>query len=112
MSLEQTEAESAAVATAPRVTLDSMVAKIALRQDATLAQVLTALGSPVPDETRVMSVCFLMMENGFTVIGKAAPAIAANYNAELGRKFAYEDAVRQLWPLEGYLLRERALAGW
>ena len=27
--------------------------------------------------------------------------------AELGRELAYEDAVRQMWPLMGYALRER-----
>jgi len=54
-----------------------------------------------------LSICILMMKNGFIVIGKSAPASAANYDAELGRKFAYEDAIRQLWPLMGFALRDR-----
>jgi hypothetical protein len=27
---------------------------------------------------------------------------AANFDAAKGRQFAYEDAVRQMWPLEAY----------
>ena len=34
-------------------------------------------------------------------------ADAENFDKELGKKFAYEDALRQMWPLEAYLLRER-----
>jgi len=32
---------------------------------------------------------------------------AANFDMNLGRKYAFEDAIRQIWPLEGYLLAER-----
>jgi hypothetical protein len=45
------------------------------------------------------------------VIGKSAPASPENFNAELGKKFAYEDAVRQLWPLMGFALRDRLERG-
>ena len=55
----------------------------------------------------LLSICILVLENGFTIIGKSAPAAAKNFNAVLGRRLAYDDAIRQLWPLEGYLLRER-----
>jgi len=48
--------------------------------------------------------------NGFTLIGKSAPASPDNFDPVLGRKLAYEDAVRQLWPLMGYALRDK-LAG-
>lgn len=33
-----------------------------------------------------------------------------NYNEALGQKFAYEDCIRQLWPLMGYALRDRLAA--
>ncbi len=55
----------------------------------------------------VLTICLLVTRNGFTLIGKSAPASPDNFDAELGRKPAYEDAVRQLWPLMGYALRER-----
>ena len=54
-----------------------------------------------------MTICALELENGFILIGKSAPADAENFDAALGRKFAYEDALRQAWQLEGYLLRQR-----
>lgn len=52
------------------------------------------------------TVCMLTLENGYTIQGLSACVDAANFNIDLGRKYAYEDAVRQIWPLEGYLLAE------
>ena len=105
-NLEATEAECAANATAPRVSLASMESKIVLRYDLRGNQVIGA-DKPLIESLGVLSICLLVMQNGFTIIGKSAPASAANFNAELGRKLAYEDAIRQLWPLEGYALREK-----
>lgn len=58
-----------------------------------------------------MTLCVVVLKNGFTIVGKSAPADAANFNADLGRKFAREDAIRQIWPLMGYALRERMTDG-
>jgi hypothetical protein len=58
----------------------------------------------------VLSICILVMRNGFTIIGKAAPASPANFDRALGIRLAYEDAVRQVWPLMGYALREKLAA--
>lgn len=105
MSLEATEKECAAGATAPRVSLADIEHAIAARYDLTADK---AVGDvPVIDSLRLLSLCILVMRNGFIVIGKSAPASAANFNADLGRKLAYEDAVRQLWPLMGFALREK-----
>ena len=95
-SLEVSERESAAVAVAPRVTLESMEAKIA-------SQTYTVIDG-------ILTLCTLKMTNGFYVVGESAPASPENFNAELGRKFARENAIRQLWKLEGYALRERLSA--
>lgn len=51
--------------------------------------------------------CELRMYNGYTVWGKSACVDPSQYNQALGEKYAFEDAVNQLWPLEGYLLAER-----
>ena len=102
MSLEETEKECAANATAPRVSLQSMQEKIVNRYDFTAGEVLAA---PAGHPLWLLSICILEMENGFMLIGKSAPASPENFNAELGAKLAYEDCIRQLWPLEGYLLR-------
>lgn len=57
------------------------------------------------------TVCCLKLANDFTVIGKSACASAQNFNAETGQKIARQDAVRQIWELEGYLLREHLATG-
>lgn len=51
--------------------------------------------------------CLLSLENGYTVLGESACASPENFNAELGRKIARSNAVNKIWPLEGYLLRQR-----
>lgn len=53
-----------------------------------------------------LTVALVEMKNGFMVLGKAAPADPRNYSQEVGERYAYEDAIKQLWPLEGYALCE------
>jgi hypothetical protein len=55
--------------------------------------------------------CCLEMVNGYSVWGKSACVDLANYNQALGEKYAYEDAINVLWPLEGYLLAEQIYRG-
>lgn len=95
-SLKVTDDQSAAVAVAPRVTLESLEAKIASEEYVVIDGIFT--------------ICVLKMQNGFFVSGESAPASPANFNAELGRKFAREQAVRKAWGFEGYALRERLAA--
>ena len=95
-SLKMSDNEAAAVAIAPRVTLESIEAKIASEQYTVIDNILT--------------ICVLKMANGFYITGESAPASPANFNAELGRKFAREQAVRKAWGFEGYVLRELLMA--
>lgn len=53
------------------------------------------------------TICQLTLANGFTVEGQSACVCAANYNQALGEKYAYDDAVENVWKFEGYLLAER-----
>lgn len=53
------------------------------------------------------TVCLLTLKNGFSVVGESACASPENFNAELGRKIAYDNARNKIWQLEGYLLRQR-----
>jgi hypothetical protein len=41
------------------------------------------------------------------VHGQSAPADPENFDQAFGEKLARDDAIRQLWPLEGYLLRQK-----
>lgn len=57
-----------------------------------------------------MTVCALKLQNGFVVIGESAAASPENFNEEIGRKIARDNARNKIWALEGYLLRSK-LAG-
>ena len=56
-----------------------------------------------------LTVCVLILANGFTVIGKSACASPENFDTELGRKIARDNAKKKIWALEGYALRERLI---
>ena len=49
----------------------------------------------------------LLSENGFVVTGESACASPENFDPEIGRKIARQNAVAKIWPLEGYLLKQR-----
>lgn len=78
--------------TAPKVTRDSILAAI--------------------DHTQyvffdTLTIAIVYMRNGFKVVGKSACASPENFDEDVGRTYAFEDAVKQLWVLEGYLLCQR-----
>jgi len=54
-----------------------------------------------------LTVCCLTLRNGFTVTGESACASPENFDAELGKKIARDNAKKKIWMLEGYLLKER-----
>lgn len=54
-----------------------------------------------------VTVCCLTLENGYNAVASEACADPENFDAEKGRYWARKAAVRKVWPLEGYLLRER-----
>lgn len=81
-----------ATSTAPKVTAESIEAKI--------------FGAEYSFHG-TMTICIVTMKNGFQVLGMSACASPENFNAELGKKLAYEKAFNQIWTLEGYLLREK-----
>lgn len=58
-------------------------------------------------EGSCLTVCCLTLRNGFTVTGESACASPENFNAEIGRKIAHENARNKIWALEGYLLRQK-----
>ena len=103
--------------TAPRVTpehLDAQIVRVDYLIPGEHLHLLAAangMDAPnVPVSLMLLTICVLTLVNGFTVTGESACASPENFNAELGRKFAYEDAVRQLWPLMGFELRQRLWA--
>lgn len=53
-----------------------------------------------------MTICIVVLDNGYALQGMSAPADPDNFNEERGKEFAYEDAMRKLWPLEAYVMRD------
>lgn len=109
MSLQASDQEAGAVAKAPRVALADIEASIAARYDTTADKAISAEAPQMP-ALSLLSICILVMKNGFTVVGTSAPASPENFNPDLGRKLAYEHAIRQLWPLMGFALRDKLAA--
>lgn len=68
--------------------------------DHIVAQSQTTFTNPVGTLTH----CVITLPCEFTVTGESACVDPANYNKELGEKYALENAVEKLWELEGYLL--------
>ncbi|MCG9534391.1 MULTISPECIES: Gp49 family protein [Providencia] len=54
-----------------------------------------------------LTFCVLILKNGFMVTGESACASPENFDAEIGRKIARQNAVNKIWSLEGYLLKQQ-----
>jgi hypothetical protein len=80
------------------VTLDHMLSKVT-KTEYTL----------LPDTTT--TICQLFINNGYVILGTSACVDKSKYNKMLGEKYAYEDAINKMWPLEGYLLAEELFKG-
>lgn len=55
----------------------------------------------------LLTFCVLVLKNGFTVTGENACVSPENFDPEIGRKIARDNAVNKIWMLEGYLLKQR-----
>lgn len=59
----------------------------------------------------LLTFCVLILRNGFVVTGESACASPENFDAEIGRKIARENAVNKVWPLLGYTLKSQLAGG-
>ena len=55
----------------------------------------------------LLTFCVLVLRNGFTVTGESACVSPENFDAEIGRRVARENAVNKMWPLLGYALKDK-----
>jgi hypothetical protein len=58
-------------------------------------------------EGTTLTVCALALANGTQVVGESACVSPANFDAEIGRKIARDNAKQKVWALEGYLLKQK-----
>lgn len=54
-----------------------------------------------------LTVCCLTLRNGYNVIGESAAASTENFDEEIGKRIAKDNARNKIWALEGYLLRSK-----
>lgn len=59
------------------------------------------------DALKLLTFCVLVLKNGFTVTGESACASPENFDAAIGCKIARQNAVANIWKLEGYLLKQQ-----
>lgn len=98
--------------TAPRVTKDDIAANIIgeyyfTGADAVLQQKFPEFTEIHYGPLSVLTFCVLVLRNGFTVTGESACASPENFDAEIGRNIARENAINKVWPLMGYELKCR-----
>ena len=71
----------------------------------------TSNGGKNPVCLSLLTFCVLVLRNGFTVTGESACASPENFDVQIGRAIARENAVQKIWPLLGYELRTKLAAG-
>lgn len=107
----------AAGKTAPRVTHPDLLANIVSSHYFTASEAVLGfdLCNPaanyqvddIPQSMKLLTFCVLVLRNGFTVTGESACASPENFDAEIGRKIARQNAEAKIWPLLGYQLKQR-----
>ena len=99
--------------TAPRVTPADVEANITSAFYFTAAEGVEGASGHLPNSVRagtalsLLTFCVLVLRNGFTVTGESACASPENFDAEIGRQIARQNAVQKIWPLLGFALKER-----
>lgn len=88
------EKELKAKAKAPRVTSEHVDSVIVSEQYYVF-----------PNST--LTICALTLKNGFIVTGESAAASPENFDKEIGRRIARDNARNKIWSLEGYVLRNQ-----
>jgi len=113
MSLIQKEIHDKGL-TAPRVTPAAVEANIASEHyfnawDGVTGESINHDGgltsASQPQALKCLTICVLVLKNGFMVTGESACASPENLDADVGRKLARQHAVQKIWPLMGYSLR-------
>lgn len=100
--------------TAPRVTPSDIEVNIAQEHYFTASDAVNGKLFAIDSEDMVepgspldlLTFCVLILKNGFTVTGESACASPENFDAEIGRNIARQNAVQKIWPLMGYELKQ------
>lgn len=59
------------------------------------------------EELKLVTICIIILENGFKVEGTSACVDPKIYNEAIGQQEAYKNAFEKIWEKEGYLLKQK-----
>lgn len=93
--------------TAPRVTPMDIEVNIKHEVYFTAAEAVDVITASANPALELLTFCVITLQNGFTVTGESACASPENFDAEIGRKVARQNAVQKVWPLMGYQLKQQ-----
>jgi hypothetical protein len=79
----------------------------AMKGNAFVGSCLASMHDLSMDALGLLTICVMVLRNGFTVHGVSACASPENFNEEIGRKIARDNAINQIWPLLGYELKNK-----
>lgn len=112
-----TEVELIDAAVAPRVTEETLEANIVSEHyftayEGVLGEQFNHTKGEGPEgefsyhpSLKLLTICVLVTQNGFTFLGQSACASPENFNAEIGKRLARQDAKGKIWSHMGYELR-------
>lgn len=87
--------------------IESKIAGVMYMNGADMAKVNGMnIGTETENNLKRLTLCVVVMENGFLLTGESACVSADNYVEATGKRIAFENATNKMWPLLGYALRE------
>ena len=96
----------------PELTLDEAKAVVATKVHPKVTE--ASIKARIADVTymtvggaAIGTICLITLKNGWTSLGFSAPASPENFDTKVGERYAFDNAFKPLWQLEGYLLRDR-----
>lgn len=96
----------------PKLTLDEAKARVAASGGPRVSE--ESIKAKISEITNLrhkhLDICIITMQNGFFFVGVSARAQREADDPEVGARYAYDNAFKQIWTHEGYLLREQLYA--
>lgn len=106
-----TEQELKERSTAPRVTAEHLEDNIASINFLNVGDAIVRTGQVDHESHHLLTICVIVLKNGFTVTGESACASPENYKKDIGERIALDNAKAKIWPLMGYALRDHLAYG-
>ena len=113
LKIAPTEAELAGKAIKPRVTVCDVEDAILGEYYMNPSDLFTDEGdSRIRTGLSCLTICVLVLKNGFTVTGESACADPDNFDFEIGARIARKNAIDKIWPLLGFQLKTKLHDEW